>query len=76
MNSSATRKLQAVESTETGAHARSGDAAPVAGYMGSGSAFDDALEEFAVEYADQVQRDYRAFLKAVRQGRINALVES
>jgi len=58
------------------AHARSGDAAMIAGYMGSGSAFDDAMMEFAVEYADQAQRDYRAFVKAIRQGRINALLES
>lgn len=58
------------------AHARSGDPAMIAGYMGSGSAFDDAMEEFAGEYADQAQRDYRAFVRAVREGRIKALVES
>ena len=57
------------------AHARSGDAAMIAGYMGSGSAFDDAMLEFAVEYADQAQRDHRAFVKAVRQGRIKAIIE-
>lgn len=58
------------------AHARSGDAAMIAGYMGSGSAFDDAMQEFAVEYADQAQRDHRAFVKAVRQGRIKAVLET
>lgn len=58
------------------AHARSGDAAMIAGYMGSSSAFDDAMQEFAVAYADQAQRDHRAFVKAVRQGRIKALIES
>lgn len=57
------------------AHARSGDAARIAGYLGSNSSFDDALCEFAVEYADQNQHDYRAFIKAVREGRINAIVE-
>ena len=41
------------------AHARSGDAAMMAGYMGSGQTFDDAIGEFAVEYADQNQKDYR-----------------
>ena len=41
------------------AHARSGDAARLAGYMGSGSSFDEAVGEFAVEYADQNQKDYR-----------------
>ena len=58
------------------AHARSGDAAMIYGYMGSGSTFDDAMADFAAEYADQAQRDHRAFVKAVRQGRIKALVES
>jgi len=58
------------------AHARSGDAAMIAGYMGSGSTFDEAMQEFAVEYADQVQRDHRAFVRAVRQGRVKALIES
>ena len=42
------------------AHARSGDAAMIAGYMGSNSTFDDAICEFAVEYADQNLRDYRS----------------
>ena len=58
------------------AHARSGDAAMISGYMGSSETFDDAIREFAVEYADQTQRDYRAFVKAVREGRVKATVES
>ena len=58
------------------AHARSGDAAMIAGYMGSSATFDDAICEFAVEYADQTQRDYRAFVKAVREGRIPAIAEA
>jgi len=29
-----------------------------------------------MEYADQNQSDYRAFVKAVRSGRIQAIVES
>jgi len=57
------------------AHARSGDAAMLSGYMGSNETFDDAICEFAVEYADQTQRDYRAFVKAVREGRVKATVE-
>jgi uncharacterized protein (DUF2252 family) len=58
------------------AHARSGDAAMIAGYMGSGQTFDDAIGEFAVEYADQNSNDYRAFIKAIRAGRITAMVEN
>ena len=57
------------------AHARSGDAAMVAGYMGSGQSFDDAIGEFAVEYADQNGKDYRAFTRAVQEKRIEAIVE-
>ena len=58
------------------AHARSGDAAMIAGYMGASEIFDDAIAEFAVEYADQAHKDHRAFVKAVRQGRIEAALEA
>ena len=57
-------------------HARSGDAAMIAGYMGSSQIFDHAICEFAVEYADQNQRDHRAFVKAAREERIEVIVES
>ena len=57
------------------AHARSGDAAKIAGYMGATPVFDDAICEFAVEYADQNQRDYRAFIKAVREGRLQVVAD-
>lgn len=57
------------------AHARTGDAAMISGYMGSGQTFDDAIGEFAVEYADQNRADYRAFVRAIREGRIEAMVE-
>lgn len=46
------------------------------GYMGSSETIDDAICEFAVEYADQAQRDYRTFVKAVREGRVKATIES
>jgi hypothetical protein len=58
------------------AHARSGDPAMIAGYMGSSDVFDQAICEFAVEYADQTQIDYRTFVKAIREGRIKAILES
>ena len=57
------------------AHARSGDPARIAGYLGSNATFDDAVCEFAVEYADQNLQDYRAFVKAVREGRVKAVSE-
>jgi uncharacterized protein (DUF2252 family) len=57
------------------AHARSGDAAMISGYMGSGQTFDDAIGEFAVEYSDQNRSDYRGFVRAIRDGRISAVSE-
>ena len=58
------------------AHARSGDAAMISGYMGSSVIFDEAICDFAVDYADQAERDHKAFVKAVREGRVEAVVES
>jgi uncharacterized protein (DUF2252 family) len=57
------------------AHARSGDAAMIAGYMGSGQTFDDAITEFATEYGSQNRRDYRTFVGAIREGRIQSTME-
>jgi hypothetical protein len=54
------------------AHARTGDPAWIAGYLGKATAFDEAIAKFAVAYADQTERDYAAFLKAIRAGRIRA----
>jgi uncharacterized protein (DUF2252 family) len=54
------------------AHARSGDPAAIAGYLGSGATFDRALAEFAETYADQNERDYAAFRDAVDSGRLSA----
>ena len=51
-----------LQGKEARAHARSGDAALIAGYMGANATFDDAICEFAMEYSDQNQRDYRAFV--------------
>jgi len=58
------------------AHARTGDPAMMAGYMGSGRSFDEAICDFAADYADQAERDHKAFVKAFREGRVKAVVES
>jgi uncharacterized protein (DUF2252 family) len=52
------------------AHARTGDAAAMAGYVGNGNAFDRAIERFAVAYADQNEKDHGALVAAARSGRI------
>ena len=54
------------------AHARSGDASMISGYLGRGDAFDEAVTSFAVDYADQTERDHEALVKAVKAGRIHA----
>jgi uncharacterized protein (DUF2252 family) len=46
------------------AHARSGSPAVIAGYMGRGAAFDDAIASFAMAYADQTIIDHAALVKA------------
>jgi uncharacterized protein (DUF2252 family) len=51
-------------------HARSGDRVAIAGYLGRGDAFDVAVSEFAERYADQNELDYRRFVEAASEGRI------
>ena len=54
------------------AHARSGDAAMISGYLGRSTKFDEAVSAFAASYADQVARDHQALVAAVRSGRVTA----
>jgi uncharacterized protein (DUF2252 family) len=54
------------------AHARSGDAARIAGYLGDNDRFDQAVGTFALAYADQTERDHAALVKAVKAGKIRA----
>jgi uncharacterized protein (DUF2252 family) len=52
------------------AHAKSGDAAMIAGYLGKTDEIDDALTKFAFAYSEQNQRDYEELQKAARTNRI------
>jgi uncharacterized protein (DUF2252 family) len=54
------------------AHARSGEAAAIAAYLGSGESFDRAMASFAEAYADQNELDYAAFRFAIDSGRLAA----
>jgi uncharacterized protein (DUF2252 family) len=54
------------------AHARTGDAARIGGYMGKNATFDDAIGEFALTYANQTERDHAALLRAIRAGQVRA----
>ncbi|MDR3529354.1 MAG: DUF2252 domain-containing protein [Rhodopila sp.] len=54
------------------AHARSGDAARISGYIGTGAAFESAIAAFALAYAAQTHADWRVFLAAIKAGQIDA----
>ncbi|MFT4069871.1 DUF2252 domain-containing protein [Paraburkholderia sp.] len=55
------------------AHAKaSGQAIEVSAYIGRGDQFAEALSGYASSYADQVERDYDAFMKACRGGKLEA----
>lgn len=51
-------------------HARSGDAAMIAGYCGQSKEFNEAMYAFACSYAKQNQADYELFCKAVRSKKL------
>jgi uncharacterized protein (DUF2252 family) len=57
------------------AHAKAGDPAMISGYLGSNAGFDKAVAAFAIAYAEQNERDFQALVKAIRDGRIQALQE-
>ena len=54
------------------AHARSGNPAEIAGYLGQSDVFDQAIAAFSVSYADQNEQDHAALVSAVRGGRLAA----
>lgn len=53
------------------AHAKSGDAATIAGYCGKSEALDEAIGRFAMQYARQNEQDFDAFVRwrRVNQGK-------
>ena len=56
-------------------HARSGDPALISGYLGKSDAFDEALATFSVSYADQNEKDHAALKRAIRAGKVVAVIE-
>ena len=52
------------------AHARTGDEVKINGYLGRKDEFYKAIADFAVLYADQVERDYHTLLRAAKSGRV------
>ncbi len=58
------------------AHSKCGDAAILSGYLGKSDRIDEAVTDFAQVYADQCERDYEDFLRAIRSGRIPVQLEA
>jgi NAD(P)H-dependent flavin oxidoreductase YrpB (nitropropane dioxygenase family) len=56
-------------------HARCGEPAIISGYMGKSDKFDQAIADFSMAYGDQSERDHQMLVKAVRTGKLEALVE-
>jgi uncharacterized protein (DUF2252 family) len=57
------------------AHAKGGDGASIAGYLGASDTFDEAMGDFGLAYADQAERDHAALKAAVRKGEMSAYTE-
>jgi len=58
------------------AHAKSGDAAMITGYVGNSDELDEAMFDFAVAYARQTEKDYKALVDAKKSGRIKVASEA
>jgi len=56
-------------------HARSGSSATLGGYMGKSDVFDQAIAAFSMAYADQNEKDHAAFARAVKRGKVKAVIE-
>jgi hypothetical protein len=53
-------------------HARSGSASAIAGYVGSGERFTEALSAYALAYADRTIEDHARLAEAIAAGRLPA----
>ena len=49
-------------------HARSGDPLVIAGYLGNGDSFAEALARFGVLYADQTEKDWKQLCRSGKAG--------
>lgn len=58
------------------AHAKSGDIARLAGYLGRSLQIENAFSDFAQVYADQTEKDYDRFKGAIRSGKIPIELEA
>ncbi len=52
------------------AHAKTGNPSLLCGYMGNSDSFDTAVTDFSIAYADQTEKDYEDFMKAIKAGKL------
>jgi hypothetical protein len=52
------------------AHVRAGDAPAIAAYLGDSHAFEEAIADFAMAYAQQTEVDWQRFQQAIRDGQL------
>ena len=55
------------------AHARSGDATAISGYLGDDDTFDRAITSYARDYARRNEQDHAAFLDAIAAGELSVI---
>ncbi len=53
-------------------HARSGDAQIIAGYIGTGDAFAEAIAQFGIAYADQTEKDWEELKRSGKEAKKKA----
>jgi hypothetical protein len=56
-------------------HSRSGDSAMISGYLGKSDTFDKAIAAFSLSYADQNEQDHDSIIRAIRNGKLEAVSE-
>lgn len=47
----------------------------ISGYLGKSDEFDKALADFSIAYADQNEKDHAALKRAIRDGKVEAVLE-
>ncbi|PWU02308.1 MAG: DUF2252 domain-containing protein [Bacteroidetes bacterium] len=52
------------------AHCKSAQGPLICGYIGKGEEFAEAIVNFAAGYADQTEKDYEDFMKAIKKGKL------
>jgi len=55
--------------------AKAGDPALILGYLGKSDAFNEAIQQFALAYAERNEADWAALKAAVKSGRLQAMKE-